>query len=85
MQNLMMVFTFSVFDWKYLFWRNLVQKIKIFNLKNVFFTLEIITSAFFVITTLKYKDHPNFYQFFLLLLGDVILNLGPIQKSLGEN
>ena len=29
MQNSTVMFTFSVFDWKYPFWANLVQKIKI--------------------------------------------------------
>ena len=29
MQNLMDLFTFSLFDWKYCFWANLVQKVKI--------------------------------------------------------
>ena len=28
-QNSMMMFNFSVFDWKYTFWANLVQKIEI--------------------------------------------------------
>ena len=32
MQNSMMVFTFSVFDQKYHFWANLIQKIKILRL-----------------------------------------------------
>ena len=32
MQNSMVVFTFSVLDWKYPFWANLVQKIKIVSL-----------------------------------------------------
>ena len=32
MQNLTVMFTFFVFDWKHLFWVNLVQKIKIFSL-----------------------------------------------------
>ena len=32
MQNSMMLFTFFVFDWKYPFWANLVQKIRIINL-----------------------------------------------------
>ena len=32
MQNLVVLFTFSVFDWKYPFWANLVQKIKIVSL-----------------------------------------------------
>ena len=31
MQNSMMLFTFFVFDWKYCFWANLVQKIKIIS------------------------------------------------------
>ena len=32
MQNSMMLLTFFVFDWKYPFWANLVQKIKIISL-----------------------------------------------------
>ena len=32
MQNSMVLFTFSVFDWKYPFWANFVQKIKIISL-----------------------------------------------------
>ena len=32
MQNLMVNFIFFVFEWKYLFWANLVQKIKILTL-----------------------------------------------------
>ena len=31
-QSSMVVFTFSVLDWKYSFWRNLAQKIKIVSL-----------------------------------------------------
>ena len=31
------------------------------------------------ITNLKYKDFNNFYQFLLLLSGDVSLNPGPFQ------
>ena len=31
MQNLLMLLTFFVFEWKYPFWANLVQKIKIFS------------------------------------------------------
>ena len=33
------------------------------------------------ITNLKYKDYNNFYQFILLLSGDVSLNPGPLQIS----
>ena len=32
MQNSVKKFTFSIFNQKYLFWMNLVQKIKIFSL-----------------------------------------------------
>ena len=32
MQNSMVVFTFSFLEWKYTFWVNLVQKLKIVNL-----------------------------------------------------
>ena len=31
------------------------------------------------VTNLKYKDYDNFYQFLLLLSGDVSLNPGPVQ------
>ena len=31
MQNSVMLFTFFVFEWKYLFWANLVQKVKIIS------------------------------------------------------
>ena len=31
-QNSMVTFSFSIFDWEYLFWTNLVQKVKIVNL-----------------------------------------------------
>ena len=31
------------------------------------------------ITNLKYKDYNNFYQFLLLLLGDVSISPGPVQ------
>ena len=37
------------------------------------------------ITNLKYKDYNNFYQFLLLLSGDVSLNPGPVQISLAVN
>ena len=33
------------------------------------------------ITNLKYKDYNNFYNFLLLLSGDISLNLGPFQIS----
>ena len=34
------------------------------------------------ITNLKYKDRNNFYQFLLLLSGDISLNPEPVQISL---
>ena len=37
------------------------------------------------ITNLKYKDFNNFYQFLLLLSGDVSLNPGPFQISPAVN
>ena len=37
------------------------------------------------ITNLKYKDFNNFYQFLLLLSGDVSLNPGPFQVSPAVN
>ena len=37
------------------------------------------------ITNLKYKDYNNFYQFLLLLSGDVSLNPGPVQISPAVN
>ena len=36
MQNLMVMFNFSAFEWKYLFWENLVQKVKIVSLRSNF-------------------------------------------------
>ena len=41
--------------------------------------------ACLAITNLKYKDYNNFYQFLLLLLGDVSLNPGPVQISPAVN
>ena len=37
------------------------------------------------ITNLKYKDHTNFYQSFLLLSGYLSLYPGPVQISLALN
>ena len=37
------------------------------------------------IINLKYKDYNNFYQFLLLLTGDVSLNSGPFQISPAVN
>ena len=37
------------------------------------------------ITNLNYNDQNNFYQFSLLLSGDVSLNPGPVQKSSAVN
>ena len=37
------------------------------------------------ITNLKCKDYNNFYQFLLLLLGDLSLNPGPVQISPAVN
>ena len=37
--------------------------------------------VYLAITNLKYKDYNNFYQFVLLLSGDVSLNPGPLQIS----
>ena len=61
---------------------------------NEFFNVETITSHHYVqnitlhqnlvclaITNLKYKDYNNFYQFVLLLSGDVSLNPGRLQIS----
>ena len=61
---------------------------------NEFFNVGTITSHHYVqhitlhqnlvylaITNLKYKDCNNFYQFVLLLSGDVSLNPGPLQIS----
>ena len=59
---------------------------------NEFFNLENLTSRHYIqhitlhknlvclaITNLKWKNCNNFYQFFLVLLGDVSLNPGPVQ------
>ena len=37
------------------------------------------------VTNLKYKDFNNFYQFLLLLSGDVSVNPGPVQISPAVN
>ena len=64
---------------------------------NDFFNLETITSCYYIqhnitfhknvfclaIANLKYKDHTNFYQFLLLLSGDVSPNPGPLQNVSG--
>ena len=62
---------------------------------NEFFNLETITLCHYIqhitlhqnlvclaITNIKYKDYDSFYQFFLLLSGDVSLHPGPVQISL---
>ena len=62
--------------------------------KNDVLNLETLTSCrhiqhitlhknfvFLVATNLKYKNYTNFYKLLLLLLGDVSLNPGPIQRS----
>ena len=67
-------------------------------LTNEFFNLETITLCHYIqhitlhqnlvclaITNLKYKDYNNFYQFLLLLSGDVSLNPGPVQISPAVN
>ena len=67
-------------------------------LTNEFFKLETITSCQYirhttfhknlvclVITNLKYKDYKRFYQFLLLLPGDVSLDPGPVQISPAVN
>ena len=61
---------------------------------NEFFNLETITSCHYIqhiilhrnlvclaITNVKYRNHNRFYQFLLLLSGDVNLNPGPVQIS----
>ena len=61
---------------------------------NEFFNLETMTSCHYIqhmtlhknlvclaITNLKYKDYSNFYQFLLLLSGDLSLNSEPVQIS----
>ena len=64
---------------------------------NEFFNLETMTCHYIqhmtlhknlvclAITNLKYKDYNNFYQFLLLLSGDVSLNPGPVQISPAVN
>ena len=65
---------------------------------NEFFNLKTIASCHYiqhiilhqnllclVITNLKYKDYYNFYQFLLLLSGDVSVNPRPVQISLAVN
>ena len=53
MQNSMAMFTFSVFDWKYPFWTNLVQKIKIVTL--------ILKDLFISESCIEIKIELNFY------------------------
>ena len=61
---------------------------------NEFFNLETVTSCHYIqhiilhrnfvclaITNLKYRNYNSFYQFLLLLSGDVRLNPGPVQIS----
>ena len=61
---------------------------------NEFFNLQTIASYHYIqyvtlhknlvclaITTLKYKNYKNSYQFLLLLSGDVSLNPAPVQIS----
>ena len=61
---------------------------------NEFFNLETITLCYYIqhitlhqnlvslaVTNPKYKDYNNFYQFLLLLSGDVSLNPGPVLIS----
>ena len=61
---------------------------------NEFFNLEAITSCHYIqhiilhrylvclaISNLKYRNYNSFYQFLLLLSGDVSLNPGPVQIS----
>ena len=65
---------------------------------NECFNLETITSCHYiqyitlhknlvclVITNLKYKDYNNFYQFLLLLSGELYLNPGSVQISPAMN
>ena len=65
---------------------------------NEFFNLETITLCYYIlhitlhqnlvslaVANQKYKDYNNFYQFLLLLSGDVSLNPGPVQISLAVN
>ena len=65
---------------------------------NEFFNLETITTCHYIqhitlhqnlvclaITNLKYKDYNNFYQFLLLLSGDVSKILGLVQISPAVN
>ena len=45
MQNSMMLFPFLVFEWKDLFWANLVQKVKIVSLRlNLVASIGILKS-----------------------------------------
>ena len=65
-------------------------------LTNEFFNLETMTSCHYIqhitcikvslaITNLTDKDYNNFYQFLLLLSGDVTLNPGPVPISPAVN
>ena len=57
MQNLMVVFNFSVFDQKHSFWANLVQKIKIVSL-----------SRKLVLRTIEYAEFNGAVHFFCFRL-----------------
>ena len=59
MQNSMVIFTFSVFDWKSTFWANLVQKIKI-----------VCLSWNLVPTLIRAFRIQWWYSLFLLLIGN---------------
>ena len=52
MQNSMMMFNFSVFDWKYTFWANLVQKIEIVS----FFSIWVFFHKLLRITSTRFTD-----------------------------
>ena len=56
MQNSMVVFTFSVTDWKYHFWENFVQKIKVVSLKLKFGakTNSILQILMFMLTFFRF-------------------------------
>ena len=61
MQNSMMLFTFFVFEWKYPFWANLVQKIKIISL-----------SWKLVPTLIRACKIQWWYSLFLFLIGNTL-------------
>ena len=58
-----------------------VFQLRNYNIASLCSTYNIASKFSLAITNLKYKDYNNFYQFVLLLSGDLSLNPGPVQIS----